>query len=62
LEDNQDSTTNFACIYLNNNKIDCDNAKHDITPEEVMCKPIDGGKKNCPENDSWSVPVTCESS
>jgi hypothetical protein len=37
----QDNTTNFACIYLNNKKIACDDVVHKFTEEEVMCKSLD---------------------
>ena len=36
----QDNTTNFACIYLNNNKVDCDDVAHKLT-DEVICKLLD---------------------
>ena len=56
------SRTNFACIYLDNKKIDCDDVTHNITPEEVMCKSnLKWDSKNC-EGSSWDVPVKCESS
>ncbi|MBR7037394.1 hypothetical protein IKI14_06185 [bacterium] len=54
-------TTNFACIYLNDEVIDCDDATHKVEPNEVMCKSdIKGGSQNC-SGDSMSVNVTCES-
>jgi hypothetical protein len=32
----QDSRTNFACIYLNDHKVACDDVVHKIT-NDVMC-------------------------
>ena len=39
LSDNQDSRTNFACIYLNDNKIDCDDVIHNFDDWLVCTKP-----------------------
>ena len=56
-EDFTDNRTNFACIYLNDKQIDCDDATHIITPEEVMCKKIVGLQNFWKEG--WSTVVTC---
>ena len=54
---------NFACIYLNDEKIDCDDAVHTIGTGEVMCKSnIEKTKsENLCSEKSWTVPVTCSS-
>ena len=59
------SRTNFACIYLDNKKIDCDDVTHNITPEEVMCAtPIlnpSSHKVWEGKEVKWSTTVTCKS-
>ena len=53
---NQDSRTNFACIYLNDKKVDCDDATHDLW--EDMCEKLDVPAWNLPSG--WgSKDVTC---
>ena len=58
-----DSTTNFACIYVNDEKVDCDDAVHDITDSELLCKSNikDKDSADLCYGSSWTVPVTCES-
>ena len=53
----QDNTTNFACIYLNDNKIDCDDVAHKLTTE-VMCKKLDITTRSF-GNAWWSTNVSC---
>ena len=53
--------TNFACIYLNDKKVDCDDAIHTIDTSEVMCKSnikLEDSANPCIW-DSWTVDVTC---
>jgi len=53
---NQDSRTNFACIYLNDKKVDCDDATHDLWQD--MCEKLDVPAWNLPSG--WgSKDVTC---
>ncbi len=57
-----DNRTNFACIYLNDELIGCDDVTHHIWGE-VLCKSnIEKNKSNdlCNGN-SWTVPVKCNS-
>ena len=57
LSTNQDSRTNFACIYVNDEKIECDDARHDLA--ELMCKAPDIQTKSFSK--SWgSTVVTCK--
>ena len=56
LSDNKDSRTNFACIYLNDKKVDCDDATHELWVE--MCEKLDVPAWNLPSG--WgSKDVTC---
>ena len=53
--------TNFACIFDNDgNRIDCDDAHHDVEPNEVMCKSVTSGNKDSCTETSWEASVTCE--
>ena len=59
---NQDNRTNFACIYLNDEKIDCDDATHNFVEETVMCESdIKWGSNNICNGSNRTVPVTCNS-
>ena len=54
---------NFACIYLNDEKVDCDDVVHTIITKDVSCKSnIEKAASNdlCYGN-SWNVSVTCNS-
>ena len=59
LDSNKDNTTNFACIYLNNKVIDCDDATHYID------EPISCSKEGFTitttsfSNQWWSTNVSC---
>ena len=59
LNENLDSRTNFVCIYLNDNKIECDDARHDITTW-VMCMPPEIENKSFVN--AGSTKVTCKTS
>ena len=65
--DEKESTTNFACIFDDKgNKIDCDDAHHNIEPKEVLCKKPTLNpstfKNVCPDNNTeFSTTVECES-
>ena len=59
--------TNFACIYLNDTLIDCDDAKHDIKEQEnVSCKPAlsPSSFEDVCYDEAWefSTTVTCKAS
>ena len=49
--------TNFACIYLNDKKVDCDDAHHNIT-DELMCKKLDITTRSF-GSAWWSTNVSC---
>jgi hypothetical protein len=58
LDHHTDNTTNFACIYLNWDLVDCDDATHTTTKNLVCKKPnIVTEKFN---SGWWSTKVTCE--
>ena len=61
----QDNRTNFACIYLNDKKIDCDDATHNID-NNVSCKPALNPwtfwEVCSSDNSTFSTTVTCKSS
>ena len=56
LSEHQDSRTNFACIYVNDEKIECDDARHDIS--ELMCKLPSITKKSF-TSAGWSTDIVC---
>ena len=60
LSDHQDSRTNFACIYVNDEKIDCDDARHDLTGS-LMCMAPEITTRSFSK--SWgSTAVVCKTS
>ena len=58
LSENKDNRTNFACIYLNDSKIECDDARHDIT-DEVMCSAPEIDTKTFTKA-GWTTNVVCK--
>ena len=58
LSDNQDSRTNFACIYVNDEKIDCDDARHDITVTLACTAPVIDTKSFTKAG--WTTNVVCK--
>ncbi len=56
--------TNFACIYLNDKQIDCDDVKHDIDTS-LSCKPTLNPSSfwnvSCSDTSSFTTTVTCSS-
>jgi len=52
------NTTNFACIYLNDEMVDCDDATHDIKPDDMKCEKLEVPAWNLP-NGWWSKDVRC---
>ena len=58
LSDNQDSRTNFACIYVNDEKIDCDDARHDITTTLACTAPVIDTKSFTKAG--WTTNVVCK--
>ena len=66
LGDYQNNTTNFACIYLNDEKVECDDAKHTFTEEPVSCiptlEPSSFADVCSSDTSSFSTTVTCKSS
>lgn len=62
----KESTTNFACIYLNDELVACDDATHTFTEEPVSCiptlEPSSFADVCSSDTSSFSTTVTCKSS
>ena len=58
-----ESRTNFACIFDDKwNKIDCDDAKHNIEEKEIKCEKVDIFPSWELPNGGWEKNVTCTAS
>ena len=61
LRDFTGQRTNFACIYLNDEVIDCDDATHKIEPNEFKCEKLEVPTWDL-SNWWWSKEVKCTAS
>ena len=60
--DEKYNKTNFACLFdKDGNKIDCDDAHHEVETKEISCKELTIQKSKLP-NRGWSTNVTCSAS
>ena len=60
-ESNDQNRTNFACIYVDEKRIDCDDAIYEVEPREFKCEKLTVPAWNLP-NAGWSKTLTCEAS